>query len=98
MKSATLSVVPACVIALLSGFSSAAYAGAGDLRLLEAVQRQDRQAVRTLLNQHVDVNAARGDGLTALAVAVHQDDIEAVDLLIRAGARVNAANDLGVTP
>jgi ankyrin repeat protein len=71
---------------------------AADLRLLQAVQHQDRQAVRTLLQQHVDVNARRGDGVTALAWAVHLADRETVDLLIRGGANVNAANDLGVTP
>lgn len=69
-----------------------------DLRLLEAVQREDRDAVRTLLSQQVDVNAARGDGATALAWAVHMDDLSTVDLLLRAGANVNAANDLEVTP
>ena len=72
--------------------------GAADLRLLEAVQQQDREAIQTLLKQHVDVNAARGDGATALAWAVHLDNLEIVDLLIRAGADVNAANDLAVTP
>ena len=72
--------------------------GVADLRLLEAVQQQDREAIQTLLKQHVDVNAARGDGATALAWAVHLDNLEIVDLLIRAGADVNAANDLAVTP
>jgi ankyrin repeat protein len=76
----------------------AALFGAADLRLLEAVERQDRPTVQALLKQHVDVNAARGDGLSALASAVHLDDQETVDLLIRAGANVNATNDLGVTP
>jgi len=71
---------------------------ASDLRLLEAVQRQDPEAVRALLKQRVDVNARRGDGVSALAWAVHLDDLATVDLLIRAGADVNAANDLGVTP
>lgn len=71
---------------------------ATDLRLLEAVQRQDREAIASLLEQQVDVNAVRGDGATALAWAVHLDDLHTVDLLIRAGADVNAANDLDVTP
>ena len=69
-----------------------------DLRLLDAVQRQDREAVRALLKQRVDVDAKRGDGLTALAAAVHLDDADTVDLLIGAGANVNAANDLSITP
>jgi len=83
---------------LMTLSAGAALFGAADLRLLEAVERQDRPTVQALLKQHVDVNAARGDGLSALASAVHLDDQETVDLLIRAGANVNATNDLGVTP
>src|SRR5258706_4355853 len=54
-------------------------------------------------NQHPtstfgNVNAAEGDGSTALHWASYRDDVESAGLLIRAGANVNAANDLGVTP
>src|SRR5262245_39875475 len=98
MRIVRAGALTAVVLWLMTLAQGAVLIAADDLRLLEAVQRQDRQAVRTLVNQHVDVNAARGDGLTALAIAVHQDDVEAVDLLMRAGARVNAANDLGMTP
>src|SRR5262249_55351273 len=58
----------------------------------------DSTAVRTLLKSGIDVNAAQGDGATALHWSVHNDDIVTIDLLLRAGARVNVANDLGVTP
>jgi ankyrin repeat protein len=71
---------------------------AADLRLVEAVKRQDRTAVSSFLNQKVDVNAAQPDGATALHWAAHWDDLETATLLLRAGANVNAANDLGVTP
>ena len=69
-----------------------------DLRLVDAVQRGDKEAVRSLLKQHADVNAPQADGATALAWAAHWDDLETADLLIHAGANVNAANDYGVTP
>ena len=52
----------------------------------------------SLLRQLVDVNAAQGDGATALHWAVYLDDAETTALLIRAGAEVNAPNDYGVTP
>ena len=39
-------------------------------RLADAVQNQDQAAVRTLLKQNVDVNAAQADGTTALHWAV----------------------------
>jgi uncharacterized protein len=98
MRIVRAGALAALVLWLMTLAQGAVLIAADDLRLLEAVQRQDQQAARTLLKQHVDVNAARGDGLTALAMAVHQDDTEAVDLLISAGANVNAANDLGITP
>lgn len=73
-------------------------AGNADLRLIEAIQDQDHEAVRALLTQKVDVNAAEEDGATALHWAVVRDDVEVVAALLRAGADANAANDYGVTP
>ena len=62
-------------------------AASDDLRLVEAVRMGDREAVRSLLGEHVDVNARQGDGATALAWAAHRDDVATTDLLIRAGGR-----------
>jgi ankyrin repeat protein len=45
-----------------------------------------------------DVNAAEGDGTTALHWVSHWDDVDAADLLIGTGADVNTANYLGVRP
>ena len=45
-----------------------------DRRLVDAVRKQDKDAVRALLGQHVDVNATQSDGATALHWAVHWDD------------------------
>jgi uncharacterized protein len=66
--------------------------------LIDAARNADREAVRRLLTQAVDVKAVEGDGTTALHWASYRDDLEIADLLIRAGANVNAANDLGATP
>ena len=73
-------------------------ATAADLRLLEAVRQRDKETVRSLLKEPVEVNARQADGATALHWAAHWDDLEAAELLIRSGAEVNAANDYGVTP
>ena len=84
---------------MISLLSVAGIAAPGDdLRLAEAAQKQDQAAVRSLLNEHVDVNATQADGSTALSWAAHWDDLETADLLIRAGASLHAANDFGVTP
>jgi ankyrin repeat protein len=86
------------VAVVLVVFSVRPAAADGDLRLVDAVKRQDKASVRTLLRQRADVNAQQPDGATALHWAVHWEDVETAELLIRAGANVNAVNDLGVTP
>ena len=77
---------------------NAAAALGRETRLVDAVRAADKTAVRTLLDQRVEVNAPQADGTTALHWAAHADDSELVDLLIRAGAHVKAANRYGVTP
>jgi ankyrin repeat protein len=66
--------------------------------LVDAARNADHAAVRALLKQGVNVDAAEADGTTALHWASYRDDGTLVDLLVRAGATVNAANDLGATP
>jgi len=85
------------VVALLS-VSGVAAAADADLRLVQAAADQNREAVRMLLREKVDVNAARADGATALLWAAHWNDLEMADLLLRAGAKVNQSDDYGVTP
>jgi uncharacterized protein len=98
MRSARLSLVAAFGAFLLAGRPAGLYAATPDLRLVEAVQKHDKNAAKLLIEQHVDVNARQADGSTALAWAAHWDDLDTAVLLIRAGADVNLANDLGVTP
>ena len=71
---------------------------AGDLRLIEAVKNTDAKAVRSLLQQHVDVNAAEADGFTALHWAAQRDNLEIADLLLSDGANVKAASRYNITP
>lgn len=96
LKSKVKSLAGACLVFLL--LVPGLPAAENDLRLVEAAKDRDMEAVRFLLRQHADVNAAQPDGTTALAWAVLRDNLEMADLLIRAGANVNAANDIGVTP
>ncbi|HYL39632.1 MAG TPA: ankyrin repeat domain-containing protein [Bryobacteraceae bacterium] len=73
-------------------------ADSGRPALVDAARNGDRDALRALLQKKVDVNAAEGDGATALHWASYRDDVESADLLIRTGAKVNLTNDLGATP
>src|ERR1700687_154557 len=81
---------------LLSAVGLAAH-GEGDL-LADAVMRADRETVRSLLQQKIDVNAAQPDGTTALHWAVRRDDLETAESLLRAGAQVDTSTRYGVTP
>jgi uncharacterized protein len=73
-------------------------AAAPTATLADAAEKSDRSAVHALLKQHVDVNAAQADGMTALHWAVHHNDSAMVDALLTAGANVKAASRYGVTP
>ena len=83
-------VVVVCGVGFLAAHS--------DPPLVEAAKNQDTAAVRTLLGQQVDVNAAQPDGATALHWAVHHDDLEVVEWLLESGADVDVANVYGITP
>src|SRR5262249_54336297 len=78
-----------------------AYGGdarAAGSELADAAMRQNKDAVRSLLQKKADGNAPQADGTTALHWAVRFDDVDTVDALIRAGANVSAANREGATP
>src|SRR5262249_58478487 len=70
-------------------------AEAGDARVANAAMRGDKDAVRNLIKQAVDVNAAQGDGSTALHWAALKDDAEMAQMLIYAGANVRATTRIG---
>ena len=55
----------------------------------------DREAVRALLQQGADVNAAQGDGMTALHWTALYGDGEMAKMLLYAGANVKASTRLG---
>ena len=94
-RSSGLSLPAALLLAAVAGGRLGA--AGQEAPLADAVQRGDRAAMLSLLRQRVDVNAAQGDGATALHWAVYRDDAETTALLIRAGAEVNAPNHYGVT-
>ncbi len=66
------------VVSMLLSLSVAYVAAGSAVDLVEAVREGDREAVRFLLSESTDVNAAQADGATALACAVHRDDLETV--------------------
>lgn len=84
------------ILALLVA-GSAVFVSAQD-GLLDALKKQDRAAVRTLLQQHADPTSGEPDGTTALHWAAYLDDLETATRLIDGHAKVMAENEQGVTP
>ena len=80
----------AAVVALLSGSVT-------DLPpdVANAAMRGDVAQVETLLRAGADVNAAQGDGMTALHWAAERADPRMADMLLRAGASVRAVTWIG---
>ena len=93
-----LSRVAALLVVSLGSAGVGLGAAGQGASLADAVERGDQATVRSLIEQHVDINAAQGDGATALHWAVSVNDVDTTALLIRAGAAVNAPNNYGVTP
>ncbi len=77
-----------CMSALLG-------AAAGTSPVADAAMRGDRDSLRSLLQQGADVNAAQGDGMSALHWAAQRDDADLVSMLVYAGANVGAVTRIG---
>jgi ankyrin repeat protein len=66
-----------------------------DRALLDAAKRGDVVAVKQALKSGADVNAAQGDGLTALHIAAQEGRLDIAKLLIGAKANVEARTKIG---
>jgi len=78
-----------CVAVLLSG------SVALDSPVADAAMRGDFEMVRSLLQRGSDVNAAQGDGMTALHWAAEHGAVDMAQMLIYAGGSVEAVTRIG---
>ena len=76
-------------------FATAVSAAASPSSVADAAMRRDAAAVRALVKQGGDVNAAQGDGMTALHWAAMNADADLATTLLSAGANVRATTRLG---
>ena len=91
MKRAFGKVSVAIVLVVMGAWLNAA----GPAPVAEAAMKRDKEAVRSLLKSGEDVNAAQGDGMTALHWAARNGDLELTQMLLFAGGNVKATTRLG---
>jgi len=90
---------PIVLIAALAVGLFTSPASAADTPLADAAMNGDVATVRALLGEGVDVNAAQGDGMTALHWAAFHDNDTLARLLLEAEADVAVATRVGaITP
>ncbi len=83
------------VVAVLAAALLLAAAPPPESPVADAAMRGDVEQVRSLLRRGSDVNAAQGDGMTALHWAAERDDAALAEMLVNAGANVRAVTRLG---
>jgi ankyrin repeat protein len=81
--------------ALLALLLTITIGAAGPAPVADAAMARERETVKTLLKNGADVNAAQGDGMTALHWAARNGDAELTQMLLYAGANVKATTRLG---
>ncbi|MDE3155906.1 MAG: ankyrin repeat domain-containing protein, partial [Acidobacteriota bacterium] len=84
IRSLSLGAVVALCCSTLLG------AAPSDSPVADAAQQHDAALVKTLLQQGADVNAAQGDGMTALHWAAEKNDAALAQTLLYAGANLKA--------
>src|SRR5262245_50979107 len=90
---ARLVLIGSCLIV---GATTAVRLGAAaDAPVAAAAMRGDSDEVRTLLRGGADVNAAQGDGMTALHWTALNGDLKTMDVLLYGGAATEALTRVG---
>src|SRR4029453_17393598 len=84
-----LSLTVSCVL-VGATTASRLLAQTADAPVADAAMRGDTEGVRTLLRGGADVNAAQGDGMTALHWTALGNNLETMNVLLYGGAATEA--------
>jgi ankyrin repeat protein len=97
VKHSRITTLVLMVSALIVGATAASRlaAATADSPVAAAAMRGDTEGVRTLLRGGADVNAAQGDGMTALHWTALNGDLKTMDVLLYAGAATEALTRVG---
>ena len=85
--------LPALIVTVALAF--AGLRAAADAPVADAAMRGDVEKVRALLRDGADVNAAQGDGMTALHWASLNGDLATLNVLLTAGATTEPLTRIG---
>ena len=88
-------VIASCLLVGALAASRLVAASAADAPVADAAMRGDSETVRTLLRGGADVNAAQGDGMTALHWAALNNDLKTMNVLLYAGAATEPLTRVG---
>ena len=97
LKRLRVTVLALSVSCVVAGVTTASrlFALTADSPVADAAMRGDTAGVRTLLRGGADVNAAQGDGMTALHWTALGNDLESMSVLLYAGAATEALTRVG---
>jgi ankyrin repeat protein len=87
--------LPIRVMGALAIVMTMAAATPAEAPVADAAMKGDVETVRALLRDGADVNAAQGDGMTALHWAAERSDEQMVEMLLYAGAKVDVITRIG---
>ena len=88
-------LVAGSLCSLCCAFGLSVVLSGAEAAVADAAMQRDNATVRALLKRGGDVNAAQGDGMTALHWAAANNDVDLAAMLLYAGANVRATTRLG---
>ena len=85
----------ALAVMVIAGYAAPRLLAVSASPVADAAMRGDIEGVRTLLRDGADVNAAQGDGMTALHWSALNGDLKTLNVLLYAGATVESLTRVG---